>query len=83
MSATQHNLQSIAAAFDNGDIKIFDVRNTKIAWETSLNRGVSSLKAHSFKSLGVLVAGTLEGKLYKWCIETPDKNLQQLQCQVI
>lgn len=81
VSATQHNLQIIAAAFDNGDIKIFDVRNSKIAWETSLNRGVSSLKAHSCKSSGVLMAGSLEGKLYKWCIETPDKNLQQLQCQ--
>jgi len=75
------NLQLIGAAFDNGDVKMFDVRYSKIAWETSLNRGVSCLTAYSFNSLGVLLAGTVQGKLYKWCIESPDKNMQQLQCQ--
>eukprot|EP00088_Acartia_fossae_P008500 TRINITY_DN1405_c0_g1_i15.p1 TRINITY_DN1405_c0_g1~~TRINITY_DN1405_c0_g1_i15.p1 ORF type:complete len:335 (-),score=57.98 TRINITY_DN1405_c0_g1_i15:64-1068(-) len=67
----------ITAGFDNGDIKVFDVRNSKIAWETSLSRGVSKLSILSGREddsqKSVLVAGTANGKLFQWPLSSPDK----------
>lgn len=73
----------VAAGFDNGDIKVFDVRNSKIAWETSLSRGVSKLSILSrngdSKNETVLLAGTVQGKLYSWCINKPEQTPLQHQ----
>ena len=74
----------VAAGFDNGDIKVFDVRNSKIAWETSLSRGVSKLCViprncdKDDKSENILMAGTVQGKMYTWNMLKPaDTPLQQ------
>ena len=34
----------IAAGFDNGDIKMFDLKNMKLQWSTNVNNGVCSLQ---------------------------------------
>ena len=63
----------VAAGFDNGDIKVFDVRATKLLWETSLSRGVSNLKLVEGSTPG-LVAGTVQGKLLKWNLSSGDST---------
>lgn len=73
----------VAAGFDNGDIKVFDVRNSKIAWETSLSRGISKLTIISLnndnKSESKLLAGSVQGRLYSWSIRKPEDTPQQIQ----
>ena len=32
----------IAAGYDNGDIKLFDLRNMQVRWEHNIKNGVSS-----------------------------------------
>ena len=34
----------IAAGYDNGDIKLFDLRNMALRWETNLQNGVSAIQ---------------------------------------
>jgi len=34
--------RSILAGFDNGDVKLFDLRTSKIVWETNVQNGVTS-----------------------------------------
>jgi len=64
----------VAAGFDNGDIKVFDLRNMKLSWETSLSRGVSTLLLRPSAGRGLqLVAGTVNGKLLQWSVDAPDK----------
>ena len=65
----------IAAGFDNGDIKVFDVRATKLLWETSLSRGVSNLNLIQAGEMTGLVAGNVQGKLYKWNLNSGDSTL--------
>ena len=58
---------------------MFDLRNTKLAWETSLGRGVSSLlflpgaDDDGSDQRARLVAGTVQGKLMHWCLQSPGK----------
>ena len=73
----------VAAGFDNGDIKVFDVRNSKIAWETSLSRGISKLTVINMNNDNPsdikLLAGTVQGRLYSWSLNKPEETPQQLQ----
>ncbi len=34
----------LAAGYDNGDVKMFDLRTMKVHWETELPSGVCSLQ---------------------------------------
>ena len=34
----------VAAGFDNGDIKMFDLKNMKLQWSTNVNNGVCGLQ---------------------------------------
>lgn len=36
--------RSILAGFDNGDVKLFDLRTSKIVWETNVENGVTSVQ---------------------------------------
>ena len=42
----------IAAGFDNGDIKMFDLKNMKLQWSTNVNNGVCGLQ---FDRMGILI----------------------------
>ena len=33
----------VAAGYDNGDIKLFDLKNMSLRWETNVKNGVSKL----------------------------------------
>lgn len=36
--------RSVLAGFDNGDVKLFDLRTSKIVWETNVDNGVTSVQ---------------------------------------
>ena len=36
--------RSIIAGFDNGDVKLFDLRTSKLCWETNVENGVTSVQ---------------------------------------
>jgi len=56
-----------AAGFDNGDVKVFDLRSTKLLWETNVSRGVSDINLFGVsENLFRLVVGTVHGKLLAW-----------------
>jgi hypothetical protein len=33
--------RTVAAGYDNGDIKLFDLKNMSLRWETNVKNGVS------------------------------------------
>jgi len=66
----------VAAGFDNGDVKVFDCRNMKILWETSVARGVSSLGLCGISGSLFLAAGTVLGKMYLWNVTSPTETVQ-------
>jgi len=65
----------IAAGFDNGDIKLFDLKAMKIQWSTNVMNGVCGLQ---FDRLDIkknkLVASTLENKIHLWDLRTQHKT---------
>ncbi|CBY34720.1 unnamed protein product [Oikopleura dioica] len=65
----------IAAGFDNGDVKLFDLKAMKIQWSTNIQNGVCSL---SFDRMDIemnkLVASTLENKIHIWDLRTQHKT---------
>lgn len=53
----------VAAGFDGGDIKLFDLRMNKITWEHNIKNGVCSLEFdRSDIEMNKLLATTLEGR---------------------
>lgn len=38
------NERSVCAGFDNGDVKLFDLRTSKVSWETNVGNGVVNLE---------------------------------------
>ncbi|VEN60774.1 unnamed protein product [Callosobruchus maculatus] len=61
----------LAAGYDNGDIKIFDLKNMKVRWSKCVKNGVVGLQFDR-KSIPMnkLVATTLESKIYCFDVRT-------------
>ena len=61
----------IAAGYDNGDLKMFDLRKMEVFWETSLPNGICGL-AFDRKDIEMnkLLATCLEGRLHLWDLRT-------------
>ncbi|CAG0905944.1 unnamed protein product [Cyprideis torosa] len=73
----------IAAGFDNGDLKLFDLRALSLRWETHLKNGICSLEFDRRTIfMNKLVASTLEGKIHVFDCRTvnPDGSFTSL-CQ--
>ncbi|CAH8506945.1 unnamed protein product [Heterobilharzia americana] len=71
----------LAAGYDNGDIKLFDLRAMKVRWETNIKNGVCGLQFDRKDiSMNKLVATTLEGKIHVWDMRTqhPKKGFASL-----
>ena len=51
----------IAAGYDNGDVKMWDLRNMKLYWDTNVGNGVCSLECNrrEINTLFCLVTVTL------------------------
>lgn len=61
----------VAAGYDNGDIKLFDLRNMSLRWETNIKNGVCGLEFDRKDiSMNKLVATSLEAKFHCFDMRT-------------
>ena len=71
----------LAAGYDNGDVKMFDLRSMSLAWETQVPNGVCSLQFDRPDiEMNKLVACGLEGRFHVWDLRTknPKKGFATL-----
>jgi len=61
----------VAAGYDNGDLKMFDLRAMSVRWETQLDNGICGL-AFDRKDIEMnkLLATCLEGRIHMWDLRT-------------
>ncbi|XP_063596201.1 dynein axonemal assembly factor 10-like [Penaeus indicus] len=63
--------RALCAGFDNGDVKIFDLRTMEVKWETNLKNGVCSLEFDRKDiDMNKLLATTLESKFHIYDLRT-------------
>jgi len=63
--------RSVCSGYDNGDIKLFDLRKMALRWETTLKNGICSLEFDRKDiPMNKLVATTLEGGVYVYDMRT-------------
>ncbi|XP_014205828.1 WD repeat-containing protein 92-like isoform X2 [Copidosoma floridanum] len=63
--------RAVVAGFDNGDVKMFDLRAMALRWETNLKRGVCCLEFDRRDiPMNKLVATTLESKIFLFDLRT-------------
>ncbi|XP_039593824.1 WD repeat-containing protein 92 [Polypterus senegalus] len=61
----------VCAGYDNGDIKLFDLRNMSLRWETNIKNGVCCVEFDRKDiSMNKLVATSLEGKFHVFDMRT-------------
>ncbi|KMQ96723.1 wd repeat-containing protein 92-like protein [Lasius niger] len=71
----------VAAGYDNGDVKMFDLRAMTLKWESNLKNGVCGLEFDRGDiPMNKLVATTLESKFYLFDLKTqhPKKGFPYL-----
>ena len=61
----------VCAGYDNGDLKMFDLRAMSVRWETQLDNGICGL-AFDRKDIDMnkLLATCLEGRIHMWDLRT-------------
>ncbi|XP_028024226.1 dynein axonemal assembly factor 10 isoform X2 [Balaenoptera acutorostrata] len=70
-SAYNQEERVVCAGYDNGDIKLFDLRNMSLRWEANIKNGVCSLEFDRKDiSMNKLVATSLEGKFHVFDMRT-------------
>lgn len=58
------NERCVCAGFDNGDIRVFDLRILRLRWESNVRNGVCSLETNNkYEALQKLVVSTTFGGL--------------------
>jgi WD40 repeat protein len=61
----------VAAGYDNGDVKMFDLRRMGLHWETQLPNGVCGLSFDRKDiNMNKLLATCLEGRIHMWDLRT-------------
>jgi len=61
----------LAAGYDNGDIKLFDLKTNCLRWDTNVKNGVCGLEFdRSDINMNKLVATTLESKFHVYDLKT-------------
>ncbi|CAH1365816.1 dynein axonemal assembly factor 10 [Tenebrio molitor] len=71
----------VAAGYDNGDIKIYDLKNMSVRWSKCVKNGVVSLQFDRKDiEMNKLVATTLESKIFCFDVRTqhPKKGFAQV-----
>lgn len=63
--------RAVCSGYDNGDIKLFDLRNMALRWETTCKNGICSLEFDRKDiQMNKLAVTTLEGGLYVYDLRT-------------
>ncbi|XP_010772809.1 dynein axonemal assembly factor 10, partial [Notothenia coriiceps] len=76
----------VCAGYDNGDIKLFDLRNMSLRWETNIKNGVCCVEFDRKDiNMNKLVATSLEGKFHVFDMRTqhPTKGFSSVSEKVI
>ena len=70
-NAADGNDRAVAAGYDNGDVKLFDLRTMTLHWETHVPNGVCALAFDRPDiRMNKLLATCLEGKIHAWDLRT-------------
>lgn len=70
-NAYNNEERCIIAGYDNGDLKLFDLRQNSLIWDTNLKNGVCSVELDRRDiQMNKLVATTLEGKCHLFDMRT-------------
>ena len=70
-NASNLNDRMVSAGFDNGDIKLFDLRTMTLHWETNVPNGVCSVAFDRPEiEMNKLSATCLEGRIHMWDLRT-------------
>ncbi|XP_039256703.1 dynein axonemal assembly factor 10-like [Styela clava] len=65
----------VCAGYDNGDIKLFDLKTMSIRWETNLSNGVCAVEFDRKDiAMNKLVAASLEGKFQVFDLRTQHRT---------
>ena len=65
----------LVSGYDNGDLKMFDLRKMALHWETQLPNGICGLSFDRKDiDMNKLVATCLEGKVHMWDLRTFHQN---------
>lgn len=73
--------RSVVAGYDNGDIKMFDLKKMTVRWETNVKNGVCGIEFDRKDiMMNKLVATTLESKFHVFDVRTqhPEKGFTSL-----
>ena len=66
-----NNERSILAGYDNGDLKLFDLRKNSLVWDTNLLNGICGIEFDRKDiKMNKLVATTLEGRIHVFDMRT-------------
>jgi len=71
----------LCAGYDNGDIKLFDLRNMKLRWETNIGNGVCCIEFDRKDiNMNKMVATSLESKIHLFDMRTqhPTKGFSKM-----
>ena len=71
----------LAAGYDNGDVKIFDLKTNCLRWDTNLQNGICGLEFDRADiQMNKLVATTLESKIHLFDVRTyhPERGFSSL-----
>ncbi|UYV74612.1 WDR92 [Cordylochernes scorpioides] len=70
-NAYNNEERCVCAGYDNGDIKMFDLRNMSLRWETNIKNGVCGLEFDRKDiCMNKMVATSLEGKFLLYDLRT-------------
>ena len=63
--------RAVCSGYDNGDVKLFDLRNMSLRWETTCKNGICSVEFDRKDiQMNTLAVTTLEGGLYVYDMRT-------------
>lgn len=80
-NAYNNRERCVLASFDNGDIKLFDLRQLKPIWETKASDGICHLNFHrASEQMDAIVASSVRGSLRVF--RADPSNYGQFSCYV-
>ncbi len=75
--------RTLVSGYDNGDVKMFDLRTMSAVWESEVPKGVCSLQFDRKDASKKVLATCLEGRFHIWDMrpdQDEEKKLSRLDC---